>query len=115
MERTSTITIGEVEYRADYAAISEAFIGWEEHNCFTAYLTFTGRGRGWTQGEQPRSWTPIELNGYLQTVLSVLGVKSWAEVLGQEVLVLKRTPKGPIEGFAHRYESRSVLFAEIVD
>lgn len=113
MERKTTVEIDGKSYEADYATISDAFIGFEDHGIFTAYLNF--RGQSWTQGESARSWSAPKLKLYLQTVMKTLGVNDWSKVAGQEVLVLKEGYLGPILGFAHRTEDRYMLFEAIAD
>lgn len=112
MERRTTVEISGESYEAEYATISKAFIGFEDHGAFTAYLSF--QGKSWSQSEAPRLWSPAQLDSYLQTVLKTLGVDDWSKVVGQEVLVLKRDYLGLILGFAHRTEDRYMFFESIV-
>lgn len=113
MERKTIVEIDGKSYEADYATISDAFIGFEDHGIFTAYLSF--RGQSWAQGESARSWSGPKLKLYLQTVLKTLGADGWSKVTGQEVLVLRESYFGPILGFAHRTEDRYMLFEAIAE
>lgn len=112
MDRSTTITVDGVAYEADPATIEQSFIGFEDHGIFTAYLSFAGEA--WIQSETARAWTPAQLQSYIQAVIRTLGVQSWEEVASQEVLVLRSSPLGGIEGIAHRYEDRALVFSSLV-
>lgn len=111
MERKTTIEIDGVAYEAEYATIERAYLGWEDRGQFTAYLSFTGPG--WAQSENAHSWTGPQLKRYIEAVLKTLGIESWDGVAKQEAIVLRRSPLGSAEGFAHRSEDRYMLFDAI--
>ena len=102
------IEIAGETYEVEAATIERAYIGYEDHGFLIAHLLFAGRG--WGQGEPPTTRSPEDLDHYLRSVLSVTGARSWDKVPGTDVLILRRSILGPVEGFAHTDRQRIMLF-----
>lgn len=93
-------------HQGQIGKIVRTHLGLEDHGIFTA--SFTVEGAGWGQG-LPMMTLGDKGEGYVRGLLSVVGVHTWEELVGQQVIVLRGEPYGSIVGLANTLDPEKVF------
>ena len=105
---TQSIEINGTEYHAEYARITNAFLGYQHHGIFTAYLTFVGEG--WTQSEPAQNRTPDQLEEYIIALLNTLAIREWNSIINNQVIVLRKSMLSQIVGIINPKTEQRLFF-----
>lgn len=128
MSKTIIITHNDVEYVGEIGVIRSTRLGYEDHGIFTAMIDLsfgggsTGQGAGFMcldRGYKPdpddyktiRVGTAYGLDHIMQ-IMRTVGVENWEDLKGKQVIALRESRWGSIDGLAHTLNDNVLVFKE---
>lgn len=123
IETKITVHINDIDWMGERMTINSTRLGYEDHGIFTFLLDLTGPGHGqgfggygldnWIKEEERRVGTAFGMD-CISSIISTVGVDNWEDLKGKDLIALRKTYSGMIEGIISLDGSRYFIVDELV-